>query len=366
MSATLLIVGSGTIGGYLARVCAELKERGTLESFGIDRVIVSKHTPRSEDRAILAQLKKRGALIARYGSEEMFEKMGFSSDMTIVEAMNSASVIVDCSPKDESTSNKKNYYDKLGTNSPLKGVIVQGSATNIVFTNPLIYGVNDEHIFKGIPSDKIVYLKIPSCNTHALVSMMYPFRKCLVEADFELTRRSADVSQDGTKAKTSPTVDPHDSAEHGTHQGADAAVVFRTMGLSPRIFSSAKVIPARTMHISRLKLVVSEEFERKQVLRLYQDFSLVALTEHCELDRVFSFGREYGPFGRLWNYSVISTPTLSVTSRDGGSIVRGYAFTPQDANVIASTLCAIFWILDPSLYQEAMKRIVESYFPQEV
>jgi glyceraldehyde-3-phosphate dehydrogenase (NAD(P)) len=88
----------------------------------------------------------------------------------------------------------------------------------------------------------------------------------------------------------------------------------------------------------------------------------VSLTEKVSANSVFSFGRDYGHYGRILNQTVVSVPTLFV--RNGNEIV-GYCFTPQDGNSILSSVAATTWFLYPDNYEQRIQ-CLKPYFFDEV
>ena len=93
----------------------------------------------------------------------------------------------------------------------------------------------------------------------------------------------------------------------------------------------------------------------------------ITLTNYDTSNKVFSFGRDYGHYGRILTQTVVSIPTIQVRKVDGAYFeITGFCFTPQDGNALASSVAATLWhlhgdweevgkrmgVLDPYLFQE--------------
>ena len=86
------------------------------------------------------------------------------------------------------------------------------------------------------------------------------------------------------------------------------------------------------------------------------------LTYKDTANSVFSFGRDYGHYGRILNVTVVAVPTLTV--RYDTEIV-GYCFTPQDGNSLLSSVSAATWLLNPKTYEDRIQ-CLKPYFFDEV
>ncbi|MHA2275998.1 MAG: hypothetical protein ACXAC2_09540, partial [Candidatus Kariarchaeaceae archaeon] len=75
-----------------------------------------------------------------------------------------------------------------------------------------------------------------------------------------------------------------------------------------------------------------------------------AVTNKTDANVIFSFGREYGHFGRILNQAVVVLPTLMVRKSklftDHMEII-GYSYTPQDGNSLLSSTSAVAYFLNP-------------------
>ena len=145
------LLGTGTIGEPLIGLMADHREE-----FGIDEVTFHKRTPLIEERGKINDLMRRGAQLAvdqdRWSN---FEELGHPPKYEAWEAIERASVVIDCTPA--GNENKGKFYEKA---HDVKGFLAQGSEFG--FGKMYARGINDEALDRE--SDR--YLHIVSCNTH--------------------------------------------------------------------------------------------------------------------------------------------------------------------------------------------------------
>ena len=89
---------------------------------------------------------------------------------------------------------------------------------------------------------------------------------------------------------------------------------------------------------------------------------MICLSEKTNANRVFSFGRDHGYYGRIYNQTVISVPTLSVRNTSSETTVTGFCFTPQDGNSLLSSTSAILYGLYGDAFVEHMSTFDEMLF----
>ena len=147
------VVGTGTIGEPLIGLLCDYKDK-----LGIDEVTFHKNSAIKTDKPKLVDLLKRGARLA-VDNEKVsnFKKLRIDSDLKTEDAIERASVIIDCTPNSIANENKKKYYESLS--NQVKGFIAQGSQDG--FGKKYARGIND----KTLNSDD-KFLQVVSCNTH--------------------------------------------------------------------------------------------------------------------------------------------------------------------------------------------------------
>ncbi|MEO6323646.1 MAG: hypothetical protein ABIT01_20835 [Thermoanaerobaculia bacterium] len=335
------IVGTGTIGEPLIGLFTDFHQH-----LGIDEVTFHKRTPMKTERAKVAHLMSRGAHLAADDDKAAdFEALGHKVSYSSQEALERATVVIDCTPA--GNENKKQFYDDL--KGP-KGFLAQGSEFG--FGKMYARGINDSALIPG--EDK--FLQIVSCNTHNLAILiktlgMEDGALIMERAQFVCMRRSNDISQ--TKDfSPAPTVGKHDDDEFGTHHARDVFHLYETLDLKPKVFSSALKLNTQYMHSVWFNFELTKALEKKKVIERLQENPLVALTERKSANEVFSFGRDHGYYGRILSQTVISTPTLAVA--DQGREIVGFCFTPQDGNSLLSSVAGAIWLMDP---EHATERI---------
>lgn len=351
---TIHIVGTGTIGepliGLLLNLCQDLE---------VDEVTFHKNRPLLQDRAKVRSLIRRGAKLAVDAPKMTdFEKLGMQPTYTSREALEQATVIIDCTPKGLGLKHKREWYEHLSTT---RGFIAQGSEFG--FGKMYARGINDAALVPG--EDR--FIQVVSCNTHNLVVLIETLGlhdaepDNLLEGRFVCLRRSSDISQED-EFIAAPQVGAHKDARFGTHHAQDAWHLFQTRGLDLNLFSSEIKLNTQYMHSIWFNLRVKLATTLDEVIESLKANKYVALTQKMMASSIFSFGRDHGYFGRLLNQTVVSVPTLTV--KDGHEIT-GFCFTPQDGNSLLSSIAATAWFLNPDTYEERMQ-FVKPYLFDEV
>jgi glyceraldehyde-3-phosphate dehydrogenase (NAD(P)) len=327
------IVGTGTIGEPLIGLFTDFHDR-----LGIDEVTFHKRTPLASDRAKLEHLMSRGARLAvDEDVRQEFEALGHTVSYDGREALERASVIIDCTPA--GNENKEQYYADLVRP---KGFLAQGSEFG--FGKPYARGVNDEVLVPG--EDR--FIQIVSCNTHNITTLIKTLcfengELHLDSAKFVCIRRANDISQSRSFIP-SPSVGRHDDPEFGTHHARDAYSVFKTMDLEPDLFSSALKVNTQYMHSIWFDVRVDRDITLEEVKEKLTGNPRVAVTDKRDANLIFSFGRDHGYYGRILSQTVVALPTLAVRRNRE---VFGFCFTPQDGNSLLSSVAAALWLIDP-------------------
>lgn len=327
------VVGTGTIGEPLIGLFTDFKEK-----WNIDEVTFHKRTPNANDKATVEHLIHRGAkLVVDDPAREEFARLGHRVSFTTEEAIERATVVVDCTPA--GNDNKQKYYERI--QGP-KGFLAQGSEFG--FGKPYALGINDE-----IQSADNKYVQVVSCNTHNISVLL----KTLGTADgkmslnggrFVCMRRANDVS-DTKSFIAAPEAGKHDDPEFGTHHARDAYHVFQTLGEKLNLFSSAIKLPTQYMHTLWFDLDLKHETSLEQVKSALRHNPRVAVTNKRAVNQIFSFGRDHGYYGRILSQTVVPTSTLAVPN---SKKIVGFCYTPQDGNSLLSSIAATLRYLDES------------------
>ena len=297
---------------------------------GIDEVIFHKRTPLKHERPKVNSLVGAGAKLAvdEICAKE-FEDLGHTPDYSYREAMEKADVIVDCTPSGNSNKQTtyKNYKGKM--------FLAQGSEKG--FGMPYALGINDERLAKN----KSDYVQIVSCNTHSIARLL----KCLssdaigniLSGDFVCVRRSNDISQD---AGFTPSVvcGKHNDDFFGTHHARDVNDLY-SFPIDLPIFSSALKTNTQYMHTVRFSITLPEAIDRAEIVNRFQEDEFVCMTQKTSANKIFSFGRDHGFYGRIYSQTVVCEPSLAVFHPTPSTTrVVGVAFTPQDGNSLMSSV----------------------------
>ncbi len=328
------IVGTGTIGEPLIGLFADFGHK-----IGVDEVTFHKRTPIKADRAKLGHLMKRGAKLAvEPESVADFEKLGHEVSFEAREALERATVVIDCTPA--GNQNKEQIYEQLA--GP-RGFIAQGSEFG--FGKPYARGVNDAVLVPG--EDR--FLQVVSCNTHNITTLVKTLTEDKATGEFAIEhgtfvcmRRANDVTQ-SSDFVPAPQVGKHDDPDFGTHHARDAHSLFMTMNKDLDLFSSAVKLNTQYMHSIWFNIAVDRDMELDEVVQRLRDNHRVAMTDKRHANLIFSFGRDHGYYGRILSQAVVVVPTLTVRRKRQ---IYGFCFTPQDGNSLLSSVAAALWQID--------------------
>ena len=338
------VVGTGTIGEPLIGLLCDYKDK-----LGIDEVTFHKNSALKIDKSKVVDLLKRGARLA-VDNEKVsnFKKLKIDSDLKTEDAIERASVVIDCTPSGIGYENKKKFYENFS--NKVKGFIAQGSEDG--FGKKYARGINDKTLNND---DK--FLQVVSCNTHNISCLTKTIAfgnddsNNLVSGNFICIRRANDLSQE-TSFIPAPQVGVHDDGQFGTHHARDAYGLFNTMGEKLDLFSSAMKVNSQYMHILWFTIKLNESMNLDDLKSRLVQNPLVAMTTKDMTSSVFSFGRDHGHYGRILNQTVIVEQSLNIRN---GNEITGFCFTPQDGNSILSSISATEWFLYTHSYEDKIQ-----------
>ncbi len=343
------VVGTGTIGEPLIGLMTHFQKE-----LGIDEVTFHKHS--ISDRPKVKALVNRGATLAVDADKmDAFKSAGMNPTLTHEQALEQASVVIDCSPK--GLEMKEKIYKNYEHNT--LGFIAQGSEFG--FGKMYARGINDEVIK---PEDK--YIHVVSCNTHNLSCLLQTLvlsdgNDNLVEGSFVCMRRANDISQVKDFCP-GPQVGSHKDGKFGTHHARDAYHLFQTKGLELNLFSSAIKLNTQYMHSLWFDLRTKKATTLDALKAKIKANDRIAVTDKKDANTVFSFGRDQGHFGRILNQTVIPLSTLTMPSEHR---IVGFCFTPQDGNSLLSSLAAAMRMIHPSDWESRIQ-VLKPFFFDEV
>ena len=345
------VIGTGTIGEPLIGLLADHHR-----TFGIDEVTFHKRTPLRDERGKVNDLVRRGARLA-VDADRMagFEELGHRPRYETLEALERASVVIDCTPS--GNENKERHY---GNAPDVLGFLAQGSEFG--FGKMYARGINDQ----ALERDRDRFIHIVSCNTHNIAVLLKTLGfdpdggPRIVSGSFLCIRRANDISQDGGFVP-GPTVETHKQDRFGTHHARDAHHLFQTLGHDLNLFSSALKINSQYMHTLHFDIHLDHDITAEQALQRLAANPRVALTYKRSAGRIFSFGRDHGYYGRILSQTVVPVETLTVREKRR---VVGFCFTPQDGNPMLSTVAATLWYLHPGGFDDRLHVIRRYFFPE--
>ena len=351
---TVLVIGTGTIGEPLIGLLTRLKN-----DLGINRIIFHKRTPLDYEIAKVNSLVSQGAdLAVDKEKRAQFEELGHRPSWTFNEALHESDVIIDCTPAGNDHKNKY-YLDLDAEEFKHRVFIAQGSEKG--FGVPYAYGINDK-VLRKLDSQR--FIQVVSCNTHAIGRIVKSLNPALdenfISGDFVCVRRANDASQD-TGFTPSPTCGVHSDPKYGTHHARDVSDLLSTVTGQPmNLTSSAMKVNTQYMHTIRFSVVLRESLTLHDAVERFKKDQFVTLTRHKTANRVFSFGRDHGFYGRIYNQAVVCLPSVAVFPRSAhkGTVVTGFAFTPQDGNSLLSSVAACLYGLHHADYVDYLSPIL--------
>jgi len=322
---SVLVVGTGTIGEPLIGLLCRLKD-----GLGIEEVIFHKRTPLIDEIAKVDSLVSMGAKLAVNSSRsDKFQNLGHEVSYFWEQAVEKASVVVDCTPAGNTNKDEfyKNYTGKL--------FVAQGSEKG--FGVPYALGLTDQKVV----DESSDYVQVVSCNTHAIARLISAVAESdprnIVSGDFTCIRRANDVSQDmGFSPATSAGT--HSDSKFGTHHARDVNDLFG-YPLDLPIFSSALKTNTQYMHAVRFSIILPESIDKEEALNRLKKDEFVCMTHKTSANKIFSFGRDHGFYGRIYSQAVVCEPSVEVFHPTSSTTrVVGIAFTPQDGNSLMSSV----------------------------
>tara|TARA_B100000579_G_scaffold168527_1_gene137216 strand:- start:543 stop:1607 length:1065 start_codon:yes stop_codon:yes gene_type:complete len=344
------VIGTGTIGEPLIGLLCDYQHQ-----LGIDEVTFHKNSALKHDRSKVIDLLQRGARLAVDNNKvNDFKKLKIDSDLRTEEAIERATVVIDCTPKGIGHDNKLKYYQKFS--KQVKGFLAQGSEDG--FGKKYARGINDSAL-----SSEDKFIQIVSCNTHNISCLTKTIafnnnNSILKNGNFLCVRRANDLSQEDSFIP-SPKVGLHDDEVFGTHHARDAVGLFNTLGEDLDLFSSAMKVNSQYMHILWFRLILNENMHMDDLKNVLNENHLIAITTKDMTSSVFSFGRDHGHYGRILNQTVIVEQSLHLRN---GNEISGFCFTPQDGNSILSSIAATEWFLYPHSYEDKIQCLSKLFF----
>src|ERR1041384_5462511 len=105
------IIGTGTIGEPLIGLFLNLRQQ-----LALDEVTFHKNRPLLSDRAKVKNLIRRGAkLVVAADKRSDFEKLGMPPTYEVQEALEQATVVMDCTPDVVANQHKLDWFQQMPT-----------------------------------------------------------------------------------------------------------------------------------------------------------------------------------------------------------------------------------------------------------
>ena len=118
-----------------------------------------------------------------------------------------------------------------------------------------------------------------------------------------------------------------------------------------------------------ITIKTSLKLKPEDIVSSFMEDKMIATTNHTTANKVFSYGREFGHYGRILNHVVV--PVSSVACRLVGQdeenkyySVTGFGYTPQDGNSILSSISIAEWFLYPNSYEDKIQCLKPLFFDE--
>lgn len=342
MNRIVHVIGTGNVGEPLIGLLADFRE-----AFGIDEVTFTKRSPLAHERAKVESLSRRGAqLCVDRDMREEFIRQGHSPTYDAQEALERASVVIDCTPA--ANRNKSTYLNMKG---PVGYIAVGG--TEFGFGKLYANEINEGTLMPG--EDR--FIQVPGGNAHSLgyIVKLFGFDGDVNKvkgARFVCMRRCSDFSQE-RGFLPAPKVLPHDVERFGTRYAREAYYMFKTLGLELDLRASVVLLPTQQMHCIWFSIEMERPLETMQAVERVQSSRLAAHTDKQSSTLVLAFARDHGYKGRI--FSRIVVPTLALSS--AGDAIEGFCFEPQDSNELLTAVAATIWFLYPNQVRQRLEAL---------
>ena len=347
------VVGTGTIGEPLIALFTD-----KMKELGIDEVTFNKRTPQFTDRSKIQALIRNGAKLACSNNVKAdFEQLGMAVSYETEEAIERATVVIDCTPSGVGVANKQQFYEKY--DAPGRGFMAQGSEFG--FGTQYCRWINED----AIDPREDRFTQIVSCNTHNMSAIIHAIAlrhgdDNLVEGNFNCIRRGSDIYED--KNIGAPEVGAHKDGDFGTHHARDVWHLYQTKGLDLKLFSTAMKVPTQFMHTLYFDMRLQKPTTEEEIVAYFHEHPGLSTTYKKSANSVFAFGRDHGYMGRILNQTVLAQNTLKVL--EGGKRVVGYCFTPQDGNSLLSSVAMAVRYLYPDDWESRMETFDKHLFDE--
>lgn len=315
MGLTVAVAGLGTVGTTLVELLVEYAEL-----LDVERVVVLRRAVPAWEQGAMNDLEARGVLVCTEAADGRPVPGDVQADVDFV---------FDCGPNGVALA-RRSTWDAWPR---VRGVCAQGSETG--FGPPFMTGVNGPAI-EGARRVQVV-----SCNTHGTAAVLQALcgerLEHLVDADVVVVRRSEDLGRH-ERLVGATVVARHRDPQLGTHHAVDVVRLFETVGVRAQVVSSDATTPTQLMHAFRFCVRVDDPAWLHHAIEArLSSRRWVATTARFDVNGVFEQGRRAGFQGRVFAHAVVVSNNLMVH----GDTVRGWAFVPQEANSLPSTLEAM-------------------------
>jgi glyceraldehyde-3-phosphate dehydrogenase (NAD(P)) len=312
----VLVNGLGNIGTTLLGLLSDYKEL-----LGIDTIYALKNSEVHDwNREGLSILAERGVIIC--------SKSG-GIYRSLEDIIQEVDYIFDCNANSIGLKNKP-WYSSL---PKLRGSSAQGSEKG--FGIPFMSDINNHQVL----NERFVH--VVSCNTHGIAAIILTMVNNdfsnFIEGDFVVVRRSEDIGNH-QRLVSGNVLSRHLDNIAGTHHAIDVKDLFRTRNIELQVQSSDVTTPSQLMHVVRYSISLKSETDISQIRRNALENWNVSVSKKFDSNVIFELGRRYSPYGRIYSHAVLNDNNIIFDKAN--TVVKGWAFIPQEGNTLLSTIHA--------------------------
>jgi hypothetical protein len=325
---TIHVVGIGPIGEPLINCL--LKVQGLLK---LDEITFDPLGATIEDLGLIHRLIYRGAkLAADTEGRPLYTALGIRPDYDRWEALEQATVIIDCSPENLSCQHQGEWYNHL---PGAQGIIAPGHAEG--FGMYYARGINDEALTPQ--GDRFIQVASRPVHTLAVLLDALALREesadNLIEGHFVCVHRAASSE--------------HKVMQVGMREARETWHLFRTLDFDLDLFVWKLHLYTPYMPIVCFRLLLRRAVTRAEILAKLAAHPNVVLIRKTEADSILPLSEDAGTLVHTPHRTAVSVSSLNVKDRHE---LVGICRRPQTDNVLRSSFAAAVWRLDPSAYRE--------------
>ncbi|KKU81572.1 MAG: hypothetical protein UY09_C0034G0002 [Parcubacteria group bacterium GW2011_GWA2_47_8] len=365
----VLVNGPGTVGrNVVDALLIAKKER----IFPIGNVFVYKHTFRKREVPSLRDIERGGGsfVVKDCKTAEQFVSHGVSPSFVSLEsAIKECGIIIDCTDDGIPTNTRAECYNKFDDGTRHFGC--QGSKQDRAFGDTIAIGINESVL------NQTQWLQALNCNGHASSTVINAL--CFDQVGLNLQHGHLVIQgrdSELRKGKGSGdrvggfTAKEHNDAQNGTHQAGSIARLYKSIGIDLSLSASATAAPSPYMHLTCARFELCRQVTREWVLGRLMSAPLITTTEYMSANENYAVLKDRAVRLNL-PLSVVIVPLSTVWVAPGNMAIQLEYFTPQEHNVVLTSLAIVAWHLrdvrpDEYNYDSMVESAIQRFLVKQI